>query len=160
MIHWLTKQELPTVLEIERLSFDNPWVEQDFRSCLQHSFCLTMESAGEVVGFVVYELNKKNFTILNLAVHPDHRRQGVGANLIDHLKVKLTKYCRKSLSLLLRESSSPAQKFFASQAFKAVQLVRSYYKDTGEDAYKMVYSLYDVGFFRCTNRISQYQVEK
>ena len=77
-----TEKDLDQVMEVERLSFSAPWTENFFKSGLKEVF-LVFEKK-EIVGFlnacVCADLEKA--VILKLAVHPDHRREGIGEKLI------------------------------------------------------------------------------
>jgi ribosomal-protein-alanine N-acetyltransferase len=60
----------------------------------------------------------------------------------------------------VRETNLTAQLFFRSQGFKAVRVLRSYYEDSGEDAFLMQYRLADdtgEDVDDAVNRIAQYE---
>lgn len=165
LIRWLIRRDYPAVLDIERKSFEFIWTEEDFLCCLRQRNCIGMvtEIRGEVVGFMIYELYKDQLRILNFAVDPAFRRQWIGSRMVSRLKDKLSQQRRKRLVLDVRETNLGAQKFFQSQGFKAVSILRGYYEETGEDAYHMRYSLTteDDVFspFHPRNRITQEVVE-
>lgn len=142
-INWLIRVDMTGVLEIERHSFDVAWTEENFLSAMRQRNCIGMvaKSAGEIVGFMLYELHKDRLRILNFAVHQQYRRQGVGFAMVKRLKDKLSQQRRKHIVLDLRERNLPAQLFFKSQGFKAVGILPGYYEDTAEDGYSMRYSL-------------------
>lgn len=99
------------------------------------------ELAGRVVGFMIYELHKGNLEILDFAVDPRYRRQGVGRQMVDRLKAKLSQQGQNELRLLVRERNLVAQLFFRSQGFLAVEVLSNEYDETDEDAYVMRYRL-------------------
>lgn len=148
-IHWLTairrltRSDMVDVLRIESASIDNPWIEDDFQNVLLQSNCIGMvaELAGRVVGFMIYELHKGNLEILDFAVDPRYRRQGVGRQMVDRLKAKLSQQGQNELRLLVRERNLVAQLFFRSQGFLAVEVLSNEYDETDEDAYVMRYRL-------------------
>lgn len=142
-IRWLIRCDMVDVLRIESASFDNPWIEDDFLNVLRQRNCIGMvaELAGRVVGFMIYELHKGNLEILDFAVDPRYRRQGVGRQMVDRLKAKLSQQGRTELRLLVRERNLVAQLFFRSQEFLAVDVLSNEYDDTDEDAYVMRYRL-------------------
>lgn len=142
-IRWLTRSDMVDVLRIESASFDNPWIEDDFLNALRQRNCIGMvaELAGRVVGFMIYELHKGKLEILDFAVDPRYRRQGVGRQMVDRLKNKLSQQGRNELRLLVRERNLVAQLFFRSQEFLAVDVLPNEYDDTDEDAYVMRYRL-------------------
>jgi ribosomal-protein-alanine N-acetyltransferase len=74
--------------------------------------------------------------------------------MVSKLVGKLSAQRRKRLVLTLRESNLPAQLFFRVVGFRAVEVVRGYYEDSGEDGYRMAYSLDEsYGEFTQSNRI-------
>ena len=79
-MRWLIRRDFPEVLDIENRSCDDPWDEDEFKRLLRERNCMGMiaERNCEVVGFMMYELRKQRMIVLNFAVHPDHRRSGVG----------------------------------------------------------------------------------
>lgn len=145
-VRWMIRPDLPAVLRIERLSFEHAWEEADFLNCLRKgdNVGLTAERGPDVVGFLAYQMAKGEFRILNLAVHPDCRRQGVGVRLVGRLIGKLSAHRRTKILVKVRESNLPAQLFFAAQGFRAVRVLRGFYKDSDEDAYLMRYRLEEV----------------
>ena len=52
---------------------------------------------------------------------------------------------RTRISLQVRESNLPAQVYFRALDFRAVEVVREAYEDTGEDGYVLQFVLPDVG---------------
>jgi ribosomal-protein-alanine N-acetyltransferase len=139
----MIRRDMPEVLQIETHGFDYPWSEEDFLRCLRQRNCIGMvaEHGERVVGFMVYELHKTKLHILNFAVHPEFRRQGVGQQMMAKLITKLSTHRRTRVTLEVRETNLPAQLFFSNQDFVAMRVLRNYYEDTGEDAYHMQYQL-------------------
>ena len=78
-----TEEDFDRVMEIDRLSFSAPWIENFFKSALKDIF-LVLEEEREIVGYVItcvcHDLEKA--VILRIAVHPDHRGQGAAGILI------------------------------------------------------------------------------
>ncbi|MGQ9576097.1 MAG: ribosomal protein S18-alanine N-acetyltransferase [Thermoguttaceae bacterium] len=140
-IRWMIRRDMPEVLAIEQQSFEFPWSEEDFLRCLRQRNCIGMvaEHDERVVGFMVYELNKTRIHVLNFAVALDHRRCGIGRQMISKLIGKLSSQRRTRITLEVRETNLAAQLFFRANGFRAVSVLRNYYTDTPEDAYLMQY---------------------
>jgi ribosomal-protein-alanine N-acetyltransferase len=62
--------------------------------------------------------------------------------MVAKLVGKLSSHRRTRILLQVRETNLPAQLFFRIQGFRATEVVREHFEDTGEDAYIMQY-LYD-----------------
>lgn len=161
-IRWMIRRDMPEVLQAEQLSFEYAWTEEDFLRCLRQRNCIGMvaEHGEKVVGFMIYELHKNKLHILNFAVHPAWRRLGVGVQMVAKLISKLSSHRRTRITLEVRETNLIAQLFFHHQEFKAIRVLRSFYEDSGEDAFLMEYRFGDdVGddLDETVNRIAQYE---
>lgn len=160
-IRWLIRRDMPEVLDIEQESFEFAWTEEDFLCCLRQRNCIGMvaEHNHRIVGFMIYELHRDKLQILNFAVGSSYRRRSVGQQMVLRLVDRLSQQRRKEICLEVRERNLPAQQFFKSQEFKAVDVLRGHYDDTSEDAYLMRYSLDAEDAFGPTNRIADYDVD-
>lgn len=138
-IRWMIRRDMPEVLAIEQGSFEFPWSEDDFTRCLRQRNCIGMvaECDGQVLGFMIYELNRNTLHVLNFAVRPNARRRGIGTQMVEKLFSKLSQQRRTRITLEVRETNLAAQVFFRNLGFRAVSVLRDYYEDTTEDAYVM-----------------------
>ena len=130
--------------------------------CLRQRNCIGMvaEQGEKVVGFMIYELHKTKLHILNFAVHPTCRRASVGQQMVGKLISKLSSHRRTKITLEVRETNLAAQLFFKAMNFRAMRVLRSYYEDSGEDAFLMQYQIAaDSGeeLEDSVNRIAQYE---
>jgi [ribosomal protein S18]-alanine N-acetyltransferase len=159
-IRWLIRRDMPEVLSIEAAAFEYPWDEEDFLVCLRQRNCIGMiaEREHEIIGFMVYSLHKSRINLMNIAVDPQFHRSGVGRQMIERLKDKLSQQRRKEISTEVRERNLPAQQFFSSQGFRATRILRDHYEDTSEDAYLMSYRLGEKAAVKPThtNRITEF----
>ena len=140
-IRWMIRRDMPEVLAIEHASFEFPWCEEEFLRVLRQRNCIGMvaEHGEKVVGFMIYELHKAKLQVLNFAVAPEFRRQGVGHQMVAKLAGKLSSHRRTRIVLTVRESNLAAQLFYRVEGFRATEILREQYEDTGEDAYLMQY---------------------
>lgn len=138
-IRWMIRRDMSEVLDIERMSFEFPWFEDDFVRCLRQRNCIGMvaEQGDRVVGFMIYELHKTRLHILNFAVSPHYRRRGIGSQMVQKLVGKLSSQRRTDISLEVRETNLEAQLFFRETGFRATEVLRDFYEDSPEDAYVM-----------------------
>jgi [ribosomal protein S18]-alanine N-acetyltransferase len=158
-IRWMIRRDMPEVLAIEHASFEFPWCEEEFLRVLRQRNCIGMvaEYGERVVGFMIYELHKNKLHVLDFATHPEFRRQGVGHQMIGKLVGKLSSHRRTRIALYVRETNLTSQLFYRVQGFRAVEVAREHYQDTGEDAFVMQY-LFDESVLdepMVTNRISK-----
>lgn len=138
----MIRRDMPGVMAIENRD-ERPWAEEDFLSCLRQRNCIGMvsERGNQIEGFMVYTMSKGFLEVLNFAVHPESRWQGIGSAMVEKLKVKLFSHRLHSLCLTVRETNHGFVRFMSHHGFKAVRLIRNCYDDTGEDGYRMIYSI-------------------
>jgi ribosomal protein S18 acetylase RimI-like enzyme len=98
---------------------------------------------GTVIGYITFAFSSKAFRIVNLAVHPDYRRLGVGAKLVDKLKAKLNRPempTRFTISLYITTENLVGLSFFKSQKFRAISEIVGRYPNAPEKAaYLLIY---------------------
>ena len=121
-IRWMIRRDLPEVMAIENASFDRPLPEAELVNTLRsrNSIGMVVEDGDKVLGFMIYLLHKTSLEILNFAVHPDYRRQGIATLMIDKLISKLSKQRRERILIAVNEHFSDAHKFFSSVGFRAI----------------------------------------
>lgn len=138
-----TFRDLPRILEIERLAFAQPWSLDSFRRELMLPFSRIMvaapteaEADGRLAGFLCRWLVADECHILNVAVHPDLRRGGIGmalmAEAINEAKAKKIRL----VTLEVRRSNVAARSLYRKLSFEERRL-RSNYYGPGEDAIVM-----------------------
>ncbi len=143
-LRWQIRRDLPQVLAIENASFSEPWTEEDFLSHARQRNEIQMVAElklGEheepsILGYYGYSLQKTRIHIINFAVHPEYRRRGVGAAMVQKLLNKLCPGRRNRLTLDIGERNTSAHLFFKAMGFEAVAVKRGFFPETGEDAYR------------------------
>ncbi len=140
LIRPATAPDLEGVLAIERQSFPSPWSHQNFATELAncHSRFLVAgpdpPAPWEVWGYIVFWLVIDEMHLLNLAVHPSHRRRGIARRLLIHA-LALARRRRCVVAWLeVRPSNQPALNLYRSLGFTQISSRPRYYTDTGEDA--------------------------
>ncbi len=92
---------------------------------------------GEIIGLLATWLVLDEFHIGTLAVHPDHRRQGIGARMLE-VGVREGIAHGVTLSHLeVRKSNLSAQALYHGFGFEIVGERKRYYADDHEDALLM-----------------------
>ena len=128
--------QLPQVAALERLCFPDPWSEASFASELENplSLWLVALDGGTVVGYAGSQTVFDEADLLNVAVHPAYRRQGVGRALLLALEQTLSARGVHSLTLEVRSSNEPAIALYRGLGYAPVGLRRNYYLKPKEDA--------------------------
>jgi len=135
--------DLDDVLAIERASFASPWSKQFFLEELQASCAKSVlsELTGAVVGYCLYWELSNDIDIHNVAVHPDHRRHGVGRGMLRHIIGEAQKIGSQNITLEVRKSNEGAQALYRSLGFEICGVRKGYYSNDGEDAWVMILRL-------------------
>jgi len=138
----LVEADLPAVLAIEETSFISPWTRASFLNELRssHSQLTVAERQGKIVGYLCCWYVADEVHILNVAVHSDSRRQGVGEHLLEHALIIGRQHAARSANLEVRRSNIAAIALYEKFGFSEVAVRRRYYSD-GEDALLMICAL-------------------
>ena len=132
MIRDCTSDDLPGVLDIEQRSFAHPYTDFVFRKYLRATFLILEEE--RIIGYVIGIKMGCKGIIISLAVHPKHRRNGYGSQLVQAVIERLN---AAVLEIQVRRSNIGAQQFYASAEFEKSHVVPCYYGN-GEDAIIMI----------------------
>jgi [ribosomal protein S18]-alanine N-acetyltransferase len=136
-IRQLAYADLPGVLSIERRAFVTPWSMAMFVLELSKSsgVCLAAHSGDELHGYLVCSRYAEMWHLMNVAVDPGRRREGIATALIKRLLVEIGG--TDKLMLEVRGSNEGAIEMYRGFGFEAVGYRRRYYQDNGEDAVVM-----------------------
>jgi ribosomal-protein-alanine N-acetyltransferase len=136
--------DLDEVMEIERLSFRAPWSRRVFLEELERDWAhvdTVRERGGGIVGFCNYWLVRDEVHILNLATHPDARRQGHAQSLLRHVIEFARAHKCRYVTLEVRRSNHGAIRLYRSFGFRPVGIRPNYYVEDQEDAIVMLAEL-------------------
>ena len=142
IIRSLKREELPQVAKLEQLCFSHPWSEKSLTDSFDNPSAVFLAAFdGEVRGYVGAEVNYDGIYILNVAVHPDFRRQGIGKRLIESL-IENSSEEISFITLEVRPTNSAAVEMYASLGFEEVGRRKNYYSEPTEDAIIMTKELH------------------
>jgi len=140
IIERMTDRDLPEVLAIEAASFSKPWSTTLFMEEIVNPSALPMVARrdGRIAGYLCAGMVVDEGHILDLAVAPAFRRQGVAGLLMRVVLDRLrTRGCR-SVFLEVRVSHSGVISFYEKSGFRVIQTRKCYYVSPVEDAVIMV----------------------
>ena len=132
----MTRADLPDVLAIERASFALPWSEQLFDEEIDRRdrAWRVAERDGAVVGFGGIWLADDGAHLLDLAVAPGARGDGVARELLWALADSAAAVGVGRMTLEVAVSNTAALSLYRSAGFDVVGRRVRYYAETGEDA--------------------------
>jgi ribosomal-protein-alanine N-acetyltransferase len=137
-------EDLPELLAIELGSFNQPWSKASFLSELRKApaslYLIRKEPLASILGYICFWTVADEIQLLNLAVHPDYRRQGLGRLLMTFLLLRAEEKGISKVFLEVRPSNQVAIALYRSLGFKNLYRRPGYYETDGEDALVMGWS--------------------
>ena len=127
---------VPQVAALEKLCFSAPWSENSVAGELNNplSLWLVALDGDAVAGYVGSQSVLGESDMMNIAVDPNYRRQGVAAALIEELVLQLKQNGNHCLTLEVRASNDPAVKLYEKLGFDQIGRRPNYYRNPKEDA--------------------------
>ena len=138
----MRKDDIETVLEIERSSFSNPWQPTAFEGEIDNvpfsnPFVILYSPKKSVIGYVIYWQVGEEVQIANIAIHPEYRRLGIAEVVLHSVLDRIRADGARFVLLEVRPSNEAAQKLYAKLGFKRLGLRKGYYTKPPEDALLM-----------------------
>ena len=155
----LTEADLDTVLEAEKRAYAHPWSLRNFRDSLDAGYPAQLLVTPPLPGDTPHRLTTSGHMllsywvamavldevhVLNIAVLPEHRRQGWGHTLLQALATHALAQQAQCLWLEVRAGNAPARALYGQFGFVPVGVRKQYYPaDQGlrEDAIVMTLNL-------------------
>ena len=131
----MTPDHLAQVKALLDLCFgESAWSTDALRSQLEKtdSRCSVAIEDGVVIGFLAFEQIADEGSIVEIAVHPDHRRRGIARELIEEAIRHAADL--NTVFLEVRESNTPAIGLYESLGFERLGVRKGYYQNPKEDA--------------------------
>jgi ribosomal-protein-alanine N-acetyltransferase len=131
----LTYADLTQVIAVERRAFTTPWSLAMFVLELSKpsGVCLAAFVEGRLAGYLVCSRYDTVWHVMNVAVDPDLRGEGIGTALLERLIEEVGDPAAR-YTLEVRTSNAGAIRLYERFGFRAAGLRRRYYQDNGEDA--------------------------
>ena len=141
-IEKMSREHLSEVASIEEMSFSLPWSLESLELMLteQASALVALED-GRVLGYVGMMCVLDEGQIINVAVHPDVRRRGVGRSLMQAAEAYAKERGIVFLSLEVRESNIAARSLYSSLGWEEQGIRKGFYSHPIENACVMTKSI-------------------
>ncbi|SMP67263.1 ribosomal protein S18-alanine N-acetyltransferase [Anoxynatronum buryatiense] len=135
-IRAMTAADIPGVIDIEKASFTTPWTHHAFRLELKNQLAVYRVAvvAGKIAAYGGMWLIIDEAHVTNVAVHPGHRGQHWGENIMHVLMADACSRGLLRMTLEVRKSNDPAIALYRKLGFRMSGIRPGYYQDTGEDA--------------------------
>lgn len=136
-------EDIPDVLEGERISHENPWSEGIFSGELR----LARENPGErllwvlsddtgktIMGHLCMMIIAGEATLNNITIYPEYRNKGMGSDFLTKAMSTAVDKGARAFTLEVRVSNTPALALYEKLGFKSEGIRRGYYDEPKEDA--------------------------
>lgn len=135
----MKEEDLPFVLEIENISFPNPWHEMTFRGEIHNHpisfpFVIVHKDQRRIIGYVIFWCIKDRAQINNIAIHPDFRRMGIAKAVLHQVLDQIKMAGANFITLEVRPSNFVARSLYNKLGFEVLGIKENYYHDPREDA--------------------------
>ena len=137
IIENMTLAHVGQVAELEKVCFGSEaWSLNSVTTELDNplSLWLVALDGEKVAGYVGSQTVCNETDMMNVAVSPEYRRQGIAEALVTDLVEKLRKRESHSLTLEVRASNDPAIGLYEKLGFAQVGRRKNYYRNPREDA--------------------------
>ena len=136
--------DIEQILEIDALCFNSydAYTLEDYRRRFKANpdLCLVAEIGGRIAGDMLSSVIEGKAELNSMATHPDYRRCGVGAALLDETVRLVRAYDMRFIELQVRKSNSDGLAFWQKMGFVIIEELPGFYPD-GEDGWLMSKSI-------------------
>lgn len=124
----MQEADVSAVLEIERAAYEFPWTRAIFRDCLRVGYiCFVYEGVRGLLGHGIMSLAAGECHLLNICIHPQCQRRGLGRALVAYL-LELARLRQATVALLeVRMSNRAAYNLYIKMGFDEVGMRKAYY---------------------------------
>jgi ribosomal-protein-alanine N-acetyltransferase len=139
------RSNLGDIVKIESASFSDPWSQKMFLALheINPRGFYVAKLDDRIIAYAIILLEpyidktslRRRGHLINLAVAPQHRKQGIASTLIARVQKDLKKNKANLILLEVRRSNKAAMDFYSKLMFKRIGSVKGFYKD--EDAIVM-----------------------
>lgn len=136
IIETMNSSHVEQIAELEKICFSDPWSVKSIASELENklAFWLVALEDDRVAGYIGSQTVMEETDMMNVAVHPDFRRRGIGELLVNALVESLRQQGSRCLTLEVRASNDPAIALYEKLGFSQIGRRKNYYRNPREDA--------------------------
>ena len=126
--------DLKEVYEIEKQTNPSPWSKENFLSSYEVGHkSLVCKIDNIVVGFIIFSVINKEIHLLNLAVHSEHQKKGIGSLLMETMLKQASVMGVSKVYLEVRSKNEKAILFYKKYNFIKDAVRVNYYTGKNSD---------------------------
>ena len=135
----MTPADLDEVMPIEAASYAVPWKRPMFEAELHGNRFARLSVARDseqnaLLGYVCFWMVFDELHLMNLSVHPEWRRMGIGEELARWTLSWAKESGARLATLEVRVSNEAAKRLYEKLGFKVAAVRHDYYREPREDA--------------------------
>lgn len=133
-------KDLRAILRLEVESQSSPWTLAVFEHELKldvSGLWILRDETDSILGYLCFWIVVDEGHILNLVIHPNYRRLGLGSVFLSTFFASVESIPLVSVTLEVRESNLGAQKLYTNFGFQSIGRRKGYYVDNQEAAIVM-----------------------
>lgn len=133
----LTKELVSEVAAIEAMCFSEPWSEQAYLEACEkedYLYLAALDEAGHAIGMCGLMIGPFEAEVMNVAVHPDYRGQGIAMCLMQALLEAGDARGVKEYTLEVRVGNAAAIHVYETCGFVGEGVRPGFYRKPAEDA--------------------------
>ncbi len=142
----MNEKDLPMVMEIETMSYPNPWHLSSFKGeidnrPISNPYVVIYRPLEKIIGYIIYWHLRNEVQISNIAISPEYRQMGVAEGVLRKVLVEMCRKNAEFVFLEVRPSNLIARNLYEKLGFTILGLRKGYYRNPSEDAIVMGKSL-------------------
>ena len=123
-----TTADICQLLSIEQAAHAFPWSEKLFAGSFgKRNFNYVMTRQDQIIGFYIASAVADECELLDIAVHPQFQKRGLGKQLLSHCLAQCAARLAARIWLEVRVSNQSAIGLYQAQGFVETGLRRHYY---------------------------------
>lgn len=144
ILQTMEEQDSKQIAKLEKEIFKDAWTQTGIEETWKepHSFIIVAKEEGEVVGYCIVYCVLDEAEIAKIAVKETKRHIGVGKRLLEETEKKCLARNITRILLEVRESNTPARKFYVNQQFVEDGIRKNFYENPRENAVLMSKTIY------------------
>ena len=137
-VSFMNHSDLKEAYEIEKHTNPSPWSKENFFSSYEVGHkSLVCRINNVIVGFIIFSVINKEIHLLNIAVHTEHQKKGIGSLLMETMLKQASAMGVLKVYLEVRSKNEKAILFYKKYNFIKDAVRVNYY--TGENSDDTVY---------------------
>ena len=132
-VSFMNHSDLKEAYEIEKHTNPSPWSKENFFSSYEVGHkSLVCRINNVIVGFIIFSVINKEIHLLNIAVHTEHQKKGIGSLLMETMLKQASVMGVLKVYLEVRSKNEKAILFYKKYNFTKDAVRVNYY--TGENS--------------------------